>query len=309
MGRKLTESQIRNAPTVNCYVCDNVVFEDQAEYAPQDVEQVKPYCPKCIEEHPFLVDPMNGETEDSPTRIPEDFSQTDDKTLQLIADLDGDTRRREEARGEVYDRMERNQPQPPATTPQPSVMAETSTESNTRVSGVVQPTDSNWKLVHADGTVDPEIVSMTQAVAMASNRANAEANNPWRWEPFEPACDHCDDTQVIDGEACGWCTDVAYTAPPPTTEDVCISLADAGLPGVCELCTHCTTTTPHCRHCGEPIQTVSLAAVCPKRFAVVNLATDDQPQGFDSIQDARAHADKLTNYEIWDGDTLAEVSK
>lgn len=29
-------------------------------------------------------------------------------------------------------------------------------------------------------------------------------------QPQEPACDFCNDTQQIDGEACGWCVDVAY---------------------------------------------------------------------------------------------------
>lgn len=35
-----------------------------------------------------------------------------------------------------------------------------------------------------------------------------------------PACDHCNDTRKIDGEACGWCVDVAYTAPKPTGETI-----------------------------------------------------------------------------------------
>lgn len=61
---------------------------------------------------------------------------------------------------------------------------------------------------------------------------------------------------------------------------------------------------------GEPIQTVSLAAIAPKRFAVVNLATDDQPQGFDTIEEARIHVAMgfLTKWEIWDGDTILEHS-
>ncbi len=61
---------------------------------------------------------------------------------------------------------------------------------------------------------------------------------------------------------------------------------------------------------GEPIRTIPLAAVCPKRFAVVNLATDDQPTGFDSLDEARGAVafDRLTAWEIWDGDDLIEHS-
>lgn len=114
------------------------------------------------------------------------------------------------------------------------------------------------------------------------------------------------ETVIHDGRM--YCDEHRPAESYPATEDVCVSLADAGLPGGCELCTHCTTATPHCRHCAEPIQTVSLAAIAPKRFAVVNLATDDQPQGFDTLEEARMHVAStwLTDWEIWDGDTLVD---
>lgn len=43
-----------------------------------------------------------------------------------------------------------------------------------------------YTLTHADGTKD-ETVEMPESVAMATNRENAERNNPWRYESSQMA--------------------------------------------------------------------------------------------------------------------------
>lgn len=60
---------------------------------------------------------------------------------------------------------------------------------------------------------------------------------------------------------------------------------------------------------GEIQTAPSLAAICPHPFALVNLDTDQPATGFDSLDEARAAAafDRLTRYEIWEGDTIREA--
>jgi hypothetical protein len=184
-------------------------------------------------------------------------------------------------------------------------------------------------------------------------------NAPDNWplglvaQPAEPACDHCNDTQAINGEVCGWCCDVAYTCKTAAchsfalTADDVTALADAASMALSDqeeyfrsggLALDCgpqdiADKTAWLRRVSaavaklgqaqlaedyadlarmidaSQIQAVSLTDVCPKPFSLVNLDTDDKPTGFETLDEARAGAafDRMTHYEIWEGDTIRET--
>lgn len=46
--------------TITCYVCSNEMKESEAQYNSVDPNELQPICPKCVAEHPFLVDEMNN---------------------------------------------------------------------------------------------------------------------------------------------------------------------------------------------------------------------------------------------------------
>jgi len=245
----------------------------------------------------------------------EDFTQTDGKTLQLIADLDGDSQRREAARGELYDRMERKSvpPQPEASTPPPATNdqltpSETTTQSNARVSGLVQP----LLVIHSQRRPQYTDYAIHQRGCACA---------PVLWSFDAPVQQSVAEARTIiqQRDPTAYITVGACLRPTPVathTKDADCTIDPAtGLCSVCgvadgEPCPECGGRSFHLDGCSESDATAPTTSRYVFRFTVHTLETDDDPVGFTNIEQAKTYAASRAElglqYEIWDGDTLAQ---